>query len=165
MACLQQLIPILWMPEPGSLQELRARALSCLSRREYSRDELYRKLAPYTEDPDELNGLLEDLKTRGWLSDQRFVEQIVHARQGKFGSQRVAYELRQKGVAEELIGTALEQVKEGELDSARTVWQRKFGRLPVDAKDQARQMRFLQSRGFSGDIIRKVLRYGDDGVV
>ena len=165
MACRQRLIQILWMPEPDSLQALRARALGCLSRREYSRDELYRKLAPYTEDPDKLNSLLEDLKARGWLSDQRFVEQIVHARQGKFGSQRVAHELRQKGVAEELIGTALEQVKEGELEAAKAVWQRKFGRLPVDAKDRAKQIRFLQSRGFGGDIIRNVLKHGDDGVV
>ena len=75
------------MPEPS----LRARALSYLARREYSRDELHRKLTPYAEDADELEALLNDLKARGWLSEQRFVEQTVHARRGKFGSLRIAH--------------------------------------------------------------------------
>ena len=137
---------------------MRSRAMGYLTRREYSRDELYRKLAPYSEDPAELENLLDDLKTRGWLSEQRFVEQIIHARQGKYGSLRVAQELRQKGVPEALVSAALAEVKAGELEAAKSIWQRKFGSLPADAKERAKQMRFLQSRGFGTEIIRRVMQ-------
>ncbi|TCV85430.1 recombination regulator RecX [Sulfurirhabdus autotrophica] len=146
------------MPEPS----LRARAMSFLTRREYARAELYRKLLPYAEDRESLESLLDDLKARGWLSEQRFVEQIVHARQGKYGSLRVANELREKGVAEELIGAALVQVKEGELETARAIWQRKFRNPPADAKERAKQMRFLQSRGFNMGTIRRVMQGNGD---
>lgn len=141
--------------------DLRARALSCLARREYSRQELRRKLAPHAEDAGALDTLLDELQTRGWLSEERFVEQILHARRGKYGMQRIAHELREKGVAEALIEEALPQIKETELETARAVWAKKFGALPQDAKERARQMRFLQSRGFSPDVIGKVLRWGE----
>jgi regulatory protein len=141
--------------------DLRARALSCLARREYSRQELRRKLAPHAEDAGALDTLLDELQTRGWLSEARFVEQILHARQGKYGMQRIAHELREKGIAEALIEEALPQIKETELETARAVWAKKFGALPQDAKERARQMRFLQSRGFSPDVIGKVLRWGE----
>lgn len=142
--------------------DLRARALSCLARREYSRQELRRKLAPYTEDAGPLDALLDELQTRGWLSEERFVEQMLHARRGKYGMHRIAHELREKGVAEALIEEALPQIKETELEAARAVWAKKFGGLPRDAKERARQMRFLQSRGFSPEAIGKVLRGSED---
>ena len=143
---------------------LRARALQYLARREYSHAELRGKLLPYApvdEDsgqPEDLGALLDDLTSRGWLSDERAATQLVHAKCSRFGTQRIVHELRQKGIAEELIGKALPALKDGELKTAREVWQRKFGVLPQDAKDKARQMRFLQSRGFTLDVIFQVLR-------
>ena len=76
-------------PEPS----LQARALRLLARREHSRLELSRKLAPHAQDPDEVANLIEDLVRRGWLSEQRVVEQLIHARRGKRGSQRIRQEL------------------------------------------------------------------------
>ena len=146
------------MPEPS----LRARALNYLARRDYTRSELQRKLAPHAELHSELKSLLDDLQMRGLLSEQRFVEQIVHARQGKYGSLRIAQELRAKGIAEELINSTVAQVKGSELASVRAVWTKKFGSLPTDAKQRAKQMRFLQSRGFSMEVIRQVLQGLDD---
>jgi regulatory protein len=145
---------------------LRARALQCLARREYSRAELRAKLLPHvqTEDDDEqlpsvdLDALLDDLTARGWLSDARATTQLVHAKRSRFGTQRITHELRQRGIADELIEAALPALKETELDAARDVWQRKFGIAPQDAKEKAKQMRFLQSRGFSIDVILKVMR-------
>jgi len=141
---------------------VRQRALNCLARREYTRDELYRKLLPYTEESDTLEDLLADFKERGWLSEQRYVEQVVHARSGRYGSRYIAHELREKGVAEELIEQALPQLKEIDLETARTVWTKKFGKLPEDAKERAKQMRFLQGRGFAFPVIAKVLEDGSD---
>ncbi|TAN86482.1 MAG: recombination regulator RecX [Gallionella sp.] len=144
---------------------LRARALQYLARREYSRAELRGKLLPYTQadedfeqlQPVDLDALLDDLTARGWLSDARAATQLLHAKRSRFGTQRITHELRQKGIPEELIGAALPALKESELDAAREVWRKKFGTLPQDAKEKARQVRFLQSRGFGMDVIFKVL--------
>ena len=142
---------------------LRARALGLLAQREYSKQELARRLLQYTEDPDEIPPLIEDFEQRGWLSEKRVVEQVMATRRRRFGSQKIAHELRQKGLYEEVIAGARETLKESELESARDVWRRKFPEPPADASDRARQMRFLQGRGFSLDIIRKVIAgAGDD---
>ena len=133
-----------------------------LARREYSRSELVRKLAPHTDNPEEIVELLADFERRGWLSEQRVVEQLVATRRRRYGAQRIAHELREKGVSETAVANALAQLKEGELDAARTIWQKKFGAPPANARDKARQMRFLQGRGFSLDAIRRLLRDIDE---
>ena len=143
---------------------LRTRALQYLARREYSRAELRNKLLPHTgapedsEPPADLEALLDDLTARGWLSDARAVTQLLHAKRSRFGTQRITHELRQKGIVDELINAALPALKESELEAAREVWQRKFGALPQDGREKARQIRFLQSRGFGFDVILQVLR-------
>jgi regulatory protein len=137
---------------------LRARALRMLARREYSRLELERKLAAFTEDPAEISGLLADFERRGWLSEQRVVEQVTASRRRRFGAQRIVHELREKGIGEDAIAAALPALKDSELEAARTVWRKKFGVVPANARDKARQMRFLQGRGFSLEVIRRLLR-------
>lgn len=146
------------MPEPS----LRERALRFLARREYTRNELARKLAPHTEDEAEIAALLEDFQQRGWLSEQRFIEQMVHARQGKYGARHIASELREKGVSAEAIEAVLPQLQECDLETARAVWQKKFGRQPADARERARQMRFMMSRGFGLNIIGKLFNANDE---
>lgn len=149
-------------PEPG----LRARALQYLARREYSRAELRGKLLPHVqhdteseqEAPAELDALLDDFTARGWLSDARAATQLIHAKRQRFGMQRITHELRQRGISDELIDAALPQLKETEQEAAREVWKKKFGRLPQDNHEKAKQFRFLQSRGFSADVILKLLR-------
>jgi regulatory protein len=101
--------------------------------------------------------ILDDFKTRGWLSDARFTEQIVHARKSKFGSARVANELREKGVADDLIDSAIASLKETEFDNALAICCKKYNSAPTSREDWARQARFLQSRGFGFDVIKKVL--------
>ena len=137
---------------------LRGRALRALARRELSRAELEARLLPHVAETDDLGALLDDLQKRGWLSDARALEQTVRIRSARFGTQRIAHELRQKGISEELIASSIPQMKEGELEAARNVWQRKFATPPQDQKEKAKQMRFLQSRGFSIDVILKVLK-------
>ena len=137
---------------------LRNRALQYLARREYSRAELQDKLLPHAAEAEAVDALLNDLMSSGWLSDERALEQIVRVRSSRFGVQRVAHELRQKGLSDELINTALPQLKEGEFAAARAVWQKKFASPPQDPKEKAKQIRFLQSRGFSTSVILEVLR-------
>jgi regulatory protein len=141
---------------------LRQRALEYLGKREYSYAELAQKLKTYAEETDDIPALLDDFKKRGWLSDARFTEQIVHARSHKFGSAKIAHELREKGVSQELIENAIEQVKGNELDNAREVWLKKFKNAPTSRDEWTRQARFLQSRGFGFDVIKKVLNTKKD---
>ena len=138
-------------------KSLRQRAFEYLSKREYSTHELAQKLKAFTEETDDLPALLEDFKTRGWLSDKRFTDQLVHARRTKFGSAKVANELREKGVDEALISHALSEIKVSELENATEVWRKKF-KEPAKSRDEwAKQARFLQSRGFGFEVIKKVL--------
>jgi regulatory protein len=145
---------------------LRARALQYLARREYSRAELRGKLLPHVQtdenfeqaSPVNLDALLDDLAARGWLSDERAATQLVHAKRSRFGTQRITHELRRKGIAEELISAALPELKDGELAAAREVWKKKFGTAPQDEREKAKQVRFLQSRGFSLEVVFKVLQ-------
>jgi regulatory protein len=138
---------------------LRERALRLLARREHSRQELARKLAPHAETAEAIEQLLDDLCARRLLSDERYVEMRMNARSARFGNARLAHELRTQGVAGELVDAALSETTD-ELTRAREVWQRKFGTLgeAQDASGRARQIRFLMGRGFSGETIRRVLR-------
>lgn len=163
------------MPAPPSNQErvlttkptpsLRARALAYLARREYSRKELAQKLSGFVEEHDDLPALLADFQQRGWLSEERYVDQIVHARKSRFGSLRVAHELREHGVAEDLVAKAVAELKNDELANARTIQQKKFDGLPKNRETWAKQARFLQGRGFSFEIIKQVLNQSPDETV
>ena len=141
-------------------KSLRQRALEYLGKREYSYAELGQKLKAYLEkdqDFEVITTILDDFKTRGWLSDARFTEQIVHARQAKFGVAKIANELREKGVADDLVRDAIEKVKENELENAKDIWRKKFKASPASREEWAKQARFLQSRGFGFDTIKQVL--------
>ena len=141
-------------------KSLRQRALEYLGKREYSYAELGQKLKAYLEEDQDfevITTILDDFKTRGWLSDARFTEQIVHARQAKFGVAKIANELREKGVADDLVRDAIEKVKENELENAKDIWRKKFKASPASREEWAKQARFLQNRGFGFDIIKKVL--------
>ena len=132
-----------------------------LARREHSRTELRSKLLPYVQESDDLDAVLDDLIRRDYLSDARAAEQMINQRRRRFGTQRITHELRQKGITDVLIDDAIPQLKATELETARDVWQRKFGIPPQDQKEKAKQARFMQSRGFSMDIIFKVLRLSE----
>ncbi|MDO8413755.1 MAG: recombination regulator RecX [Gallionellaceae bacterium] len=137
---------------------LRVRAMRYLARREYSRAELHARLLTYATAEDNVDAVLDELVKRGWQSDERAATQMVHAKRSRFGAQRITHELRQKGIAEEMISAALPELKESELEAAREVWEKKFGVAPRGEKEKARQMRFMQSRGFGLDVVFKVLQ-------
>ena len=145
-------------PEPS---ELRERALRLLARREHSRAELTRKLEAAGFAREEVGLLLDDFETRNWLSDQRFAESYVADHRARAGSIKLAYDLRQRGVADSVIESVLNDNRDSELARAREVWQKKFKIPPANANEKARQMRFLLSRGFPPDVIRNAWVEGD----
>lgn len=153
---------------------LKARALQWLAQREHSRVELRRKLLPHAvadveraavsgDLPPELapaarvEAVLDWLEAHRYLSHERFVESRVHARSARFGNLRIRQELKQHRLA--LSPEAAQALKDSELQRARAVRERKFapGPGPVDAAERARQARFLAGRGFSPEVIGRVL--------
>jgi regulatory protein len=141
---------------------LRERALRLLARREHSRAELGRKLAVHVGPEDDLEALLDDLSRRKLLSDERYAESRTHALSRKFGAARIAHELRAKGLDKGLAERAAAAARTTEVERARQVWLRKFRNPPGNREERAKQMRFLQSRGFSFDAIRAVIRGADE---
>ena len=138
------------------MNELRQRAVKLLARREHTRAELARKLATHGTQ-EEIETVLNELAGSGLQSDARFVESYLRSQAGRLGAARLRQTLRQKGVAAELITLHVEELPD-ELERARTVWEKKFSVSPADHNDWARQARFLQGRGFSVEIIRKLLK-------
>ncbi len=143
--------------KPTQEKSLRQRALEYLGKREYSAAELANKLKAYADETDDIPALITDFKARDWVSDARFTEQLVRTRKVKFGSAKVANELREKGVSDDLVAEAVASIKENELDNATKVWRKKFKQAASNRNEWAKQARFLQSRGFDFDTIKKVL--------
>ena len=141
---------------------LRERALRLLARREHSRAELAHKLAGHVRHEDDLEALLDDLSRRKLLSDERYAESRVHALSRKFGAARIAHELRSRGLDKDLADKASKTARVTELERAREVWRRKFRIAPRTREERVKQMRFLQSRGFSFDAIRSVVAGPDE---
>ena len=137
---------------------LHARAMRLLARREHSRVELRRKLATIAVEGEDVDGIIEQLAQRGWLSDARYAEQAVRAKARRFGPLKVAHELRSKGIDDEAIAAAFRAAgDDGEADIER-VWKTRFSAAPDNDRERARQVRFLQGRGFKLDDILRFLR-------
>ena len=117
-------------------------------------DEAISKLDPNTE----VDQLLEWLEMRGYLSDTRFVESRVHVRQSRFGNVRIQQELRQHGLS--LDAETRQSLRQTEEHRAREVWHKKYSAPAADATGRVRQMRFLAGRGFSSDVVRRVVLTG-----
>lgn len=110
---------------------------------------------------DQVDALLDWLQSHRYLSDDRFVESRVHARQARFGNLRIRQELSQHAV--ELTADLSAGLVQSEHERARAVRQRKFGDAAASSADKARQARFLAGRGFSAEVIWRVLRESGEG--
>ncbi|WP_125474163.1 recombination regulator RecX [Caballeronia humi] len=143
-------------------RSLKGRALGYLSRREHSRAELSRKLMPFVQEAESLETLLDELERDSWLSNERFVESVVHRRAGRVGANVIVNELKRHGVGDALIRETGDKLSQTETARAHAVWSRKYGTLPQNSAERAKQARFLAARGFSGGTIAKVLKGGDE---
>ena len=162
---------------------LKGRGLALLAQRDHSRIELKRKLMRHAqaeaeqaraseqrggEDErdsgaaavvpaaDRVAEVLDWLQSHRYLNEERFTESRVHARAPKFGNLRIRHELSQHGVT--LTPEALQKLAATEFERAREVHQRKFDTPPANATEHARQARFLAARGFSADVVGRLMR-------
>jgi regulatory protein len=141
---------------------LKGRALRLLAGREHSRAELEKKLRPHETEPGELQRALDELQTRGFINEQRVVDSVLHRRAARLGTGRVKQELQAKGISAEAVAEAVDSLRGTEVERAREVWRKKFGEPAADPAGRAKQMRFLASRGFGAEAIRRVVQGGED---
>ena len=112
-------------------------------------------------DPEtEVDQLLDWLEAHGYLSDARFVESRVHARASRQGATRIKHELARHGLT--LEPEQASALRETEFARAQAIWQRKFGAVAADARERARQARFLAGRGFAAEVVRRIVGGEDD---
>lgn len=137
---------------------LKARALKYLSTREHSRLELARKLARYAQEGDDIEALLDALEAAKFLSQSRFTESLVHRRSGRFGNNRILSELQTHGIDSDALVEVRETLSENEARRAHEVLRKRFEHPPADIAERAKQMRFLQQRGFSHGAIQAAMR-------
>jgi regulatory protein len=138
-----------------------ARAVRLLARREHSRAELAAKLRHHVgeeDGPAEIERVLDQLERDGLLSDERYAAALSRSRAARFGDARIRHELKSSGVPPDVAARVLAGMRGTELERARAAWTRRFGVLPATQQERGRQARFLQSRGFAADTIRRVLR-------
>lgn len=135
------------------------KALYFLSKREYSYSELLHKLKKYSEDLAEIQQILSELQQKGFLSEQRYVEAYINSKKNKYSINKIRYNLKAKVQDEDLVYKMIKESAVNEYESAKQLWEKKFkGEIARDKSALARQIRFLQNRGFSFDIINKILR-------
>ena len=152
------------MNKPGFQPSLKGRALRLLSQREHSRTELERKLAPHEEVPGELAKALDELQARDFINDGRAIDSVVHRRSGKLGAARVKQELAAKGLTGDAVTAAMEGLRETEFSRALAVWRKKFDRTATEPNERAKQIRFLMTRGFNAEVVRKVVQGADEDI-
>ncbi len=143
-------------PKPEN-KALVSAALRILSRRDYPRAEFISKLTSAEFDKADVEAAADWCHAQGFLNETRFAESTSRRLGAKYGAQRVAHTLRQKGVAEEQVSAVMSTLKDSEQERASALWTRKFGRIAESADEKSKQIRYLQARGFSFAIIKQVI--------
>ncbi|OJX36437.1 MAG: recombination regulator RecX [Burkholderiales bacterium 68-12] len=141
---------------------LKGRALRLLAQREHSRAELAAKLARHVQEGEDLDAVLQDLQAKGFIDEARVAESLLHRRGPRLGTQRLLQELRSKGLSEDLVRAQAAGLRATEFERALAVWRQRFGSPAATPQERARHMRFLAARGFSGEVVRRVVRGADE---
>lgn len=146
--------------DPADREAIRARAIKLLARREHASGELIRKLTQRGFDADAAVAVAAELAAENLLSEARFAESLARGRAGRgYGPLRIRAELSAKGVGDDAIDDALASLETDWGALAGDVRRKRFGAaMPADFPAKAKQMRFLQQRGFDADAIRRVFK-------
>jgi len=134
------------------------RAVRLLARREFARAEIEQRLVAEGFARSDIDTALDELATLGHLSDARYAQALARQKAGRYSSRNIAKELRAKGVDAQTIEAAMAEAEIDDAAALASLWTRRFGHAPGDEREKARQVRFLQARGFALSAILKLLR-------
>ena len=132
--------------------------MAYLARRDYSRADLRDKLIAAGASRAEADAVLDEIAGLGYLSDARFANALVRQKTGEMSARAISASLKAKGVPAEVASAAIAENEIDDHDAMVALWLRKFGAPPANEREKARQVRFLQSRGFALSAIFKLLR-------
>ena len=142
---------------------LKGRALRLLAQREHSRAELQTKLARHVQEGENLAAVLDELAAKGFIDENRVAQSLVHRRAPRLGTARLVQEMRSKGLSDALVRETAEQLRATEVSRAHEVWLRRFGGQAAQTpQEHAKQVRFLASRGFAAEAIRRAMKSGQN---
>ncbi len=148
---------------PTPEQELRRAAIDFLARREHSRQELVQKLQRRDHPQQIIDKVIDDLRDDGLQSDSRFAESYLRSRVAKGdGPIKIRAALQQRGIAESLLETCMTEAAIDWDQQLRAAWQKKYhGEIARHAHEKAKQLRFLQSRGYPADLVFRLFNSTD----
>jgi regulatory protein len=109
-----------------------------------------------------VEALLDVLERDNWLSNERFVDSLVHRRASRYGAARVLQEAKTHQLGNEQLRDLQDRLRDSELDRAREVWRKRFGAPPDSPEAHAKQVRFMMARGFSRSVVGKIIRGAED---
>jgi len=132
-------------------------AIRLVARREHTRLELTKKLIVRGFERGDVDTLLNDFEEKGWLDERRYIDIFLRAKRCRYGSLKLIRELEVRGISRDLIEEIRPGIQSGELDAAQGVWQKRFGVQPKNSTELAKQIRFMQSRGFEQEVIKSVV--------
>ena len=144
---------------PDTPAELRQRALRYLVRREHSRAELERKLSPHADSSQAVQAVLDLLLSKKQQSDERFAAERARVLSRKYGPAKIRQDLKTRGVSDEVIDRLSSPEEE---QRAKEILARKYREPARSREERARRARFLQGRGFSADVIHRLVLRGED---
>jgi regulatory protein len=148
------------MSDIESQKKIRELCLRLLSRREHSQQELLEKLASKGFDRAETQLIVDDLAAQGWQSNQRFAESYSRYRIKKgYGPIKIICELQQRGIEDYDLDAVVMDIADGWSEVLDQVYIKKY---PDDKvltnKEWFKRNRFLQQRGFSGEMIKTLFK-------
>ncbi|EGA71838.1 recombination regulator RecX [Vibrio sinaloensis DSM 21326] len=144
--------------KPPTLSSKEA-AIQLLSRRDHGEYELYQKLSSKGYDDDAIQEAVNFCLDHHYLDDLRFAKSQIrqHVYKGH-GERRIRQELKQKRVTESVIEKAFEEEPQDWFELAKHAAEKKFKGIEAkDQKEYAKQVRFLQYRGYSFEQINYAL--------
>jgi len=145
--------------ELGLTKEIKEACFQYLIRREHSQQELMRKVSEKGYAKPQVQRVIDELAEKGYQSDARFAESYARSRVYRgIGPLRIKAELQQRGAGDCYFDMAVEDIIGSWYELLVQVYQKKYGDTAcVDRKEQLKRSRFLQQRGFSNEMIRRVV--------
>lgn len=139
--------------------QVRARLLQLLSRREYSKAELRRKMYEWQVEPAEIDQQLARLEAESLQSDARFAEMLVRTKANRgYGPLFIKQSAQLHQLSSALLGELLASEELDWYALARRCYEKKYGEtVPTDLKEKQKRMAYLQRHGFTTDQIREAL--------
>ena len=143
-------------PKPAN-REIVSASLRLLAMRDMSRMEFERKLTAKKFTPEDIAAAVVWCEAEDWLNEARYAEATARRLGHKYGATRIAQTLKQKGVPNSAVAETVNAMKDSEVARAQAVFERKFHDAPTSADERAKRIRYMQTRGFSFDVIKRAM--------